>query len=311
MAPHPYSMTGGTLDPELRRRAQLNLLGFPGPAPVLPKPDDEFRILMIGGSTVALGNPPLPQLLESRFQDSGLKKVRCYNFGVQTSMLRGDISRWLFDAQKFMPNLVIFYGLGNDIILPFQGDHRPGFSFNFPLYENNPLYLLGTEKSDSKSWFFQFLYQSTTLRILFGEVLTEALLPIADNSTSWPSMEWTEEIHQQILEDLKTLDGVMSSENARALVVLQPLVYFKSTLTTQESFWNFPELGNHARELRQKLRDRFGLPMKKLELLDLSSAFDQYPEEAFVDGIHLNQKANEQMATLLHQAVARSTFQAQ
>src|SRR5579862_2605935 len=166
--PHPYTMFGGTLDPEVQAANGLNTLGYRGPIPAMPKPAGEFRIAVLGGSTVLNGDPPLPALLESLFQQAGRTDVRVYNFGVAASILRMDLARFVFQVASYAPDLVIFYGGGNDIGMPFQADPRPGNPPNFLAYEENPLLTAGTQKSSMRQYLLLLALHSRLVRALLG-----------------------------------------------------------------------------------------------------------------------------------------------
>lgn len=77
--PKPYVAFGGVQRPE--NRGWLNRLGYPGREPTPDKPVSEYRIFILGGSTVFYGQPPIAQLLEAAFHGRGYDQARVYNFG--------------------------------------------------------------------------------------------------------------------------------------------------------------------------------------------------------------------------------------
>jgi hypothetical protein len=95
--PRPYFMFGGptdgrtvTLLPQMEdgggRPIRLNAEGFRIERDIVnPKPADEVRIFVLGGSTVVLGKPveaTIPAVIEAHLREIGLPQARVYNFGV-------------------------------------------------------------------------------------------------------------------------------------------------------------------------------------------------------------------------------------
>ena len=132
--PRPYVMFSG--EPAARG---LNELGYPGAAPSIDKAPDEYRIFFLGGSTVVAGDPPLSDLVQRRFERQGLRKVRIYNFGVVSSVSSMELAKILFEIADLHPDMVVMYNGGNDLLHVFAWDPRPGYPFNFVVYENNLL----------------------------------------------------------------------------------------------------------------------------------------------------------------------------
>ena len=62
--PRPYVMFSG--EPNTH---ELNEIGYRGVAPTPSKDASEFRIFMLGGSTVVGGTPPISDLVEELFAD--------------------------------------------------------------------------------------------------------------------------------------------------------------------------------------------------------------------------------------------------
>ena len=132
--PKPFVMFGG-----LPNAGNLNARGYMGRAPDTPKPEDEFRIFLVGGSTVLQGNPTLAELLEQQCARTGLTHVKIYNYGVVSSGSGQDLARVVYEISDLEPDLIIFYNGANDTMHPKYWDPRPGYPFNFVVYEKNPL----------------------------------------------------------------------------------------------------------------------------------------------------------------------------
>lgn len=294
LEPRPFTVFGGTRDPKLGAAENLNSLGYRGPVPTLPKPTDEFRIVMLGGSTVLLGSPSLSQLIEERFHSDGFEHVHVYNFGVVSSTLRMDLARFVFEVADFDPDLVIFYGGGNDIGLPYQGDPRPSYPPNFMAYEYNPLILAGTNEQSWTTLFKLALFHSRTIRALAGRELRLTLVPFEKirGSVGWGSTEWSRQIGSAILGDVGRIAKLTRGYGTRSMFVFQPLMEFKLRPSVDEKKRKDPEIETHAEICRKIVRGGVedsikGLPIK---FLDLSTIFDSTDDSVFWDGIHIYQQ---------------------
>ena len=141
--PVPYSMFGGVPNAALGAgydvAERLNSQGYRGREATEPKPPDELRVVVLGGSTVFEGEPTLPELLERELRKRGVANVACFNFGGVSSVSGMEVSRLLFEVTDLRPDVVVFYDGGNDLLLPAVYDPRPGYPFNFVVYESNPL----------------------------------------------------------------------------------------------------------------------------------------------------------------------------
>ena len=100
----------------------------------------EFRIFMLGGSTVEYGNPPLPVYVEQELKRRGFENVRVFNYGVISQNSGQELAHLVFHVLDSEPDMVVFYDGGNDIMDPLLYDPRPGYPFNFLAYENNVLF---------------------------------------------------------------------------------------------------------------------------------------------------------------------------
>ena len=78
--PKPYVMYGGK--PNYN---QLNSFGYVEEAPLNNKPLNEYRVFMLGGSSIYAGKPTISKLLENVFHNNGLSDVKCFNWGVPAS----------------------------------------------------------------------------------------------------------------------------------------------------------------------------------------------------------------------------------
>jgi len=167
--PQPYTMFGGVgggslkgqLHANKETEEKLNRLGYRGKAPAAEKAEGEYRIFVLGGSTVFNGEPSISELLEKEFHDGGFEKVNVFNFGVVSSVSGQEVARIVYEISDHEPDLVIMYNGGNDIWQPLTYDPRPGYPFNFLAYEKNPLLESKVEDYPQTA---MFLYGSNLMR---------------------------------------------------------------------------------------------------------------------------------------------------
>jgi lysophospholipase L1-like esterase len=106
--------------------------GFRGPTPEMVKPDDVFRVVVLGDSFLHAGALPYEEtfyaVLDRRFKDAG-KNIEIINMGVEGY---GTIQEYLVYrhvARRYEPDLVIlFFYAGNDLDDNYPPQpHRPGY----------------------------------------------------------------------------------------------------------------------------------------------------------------------------------------
>jgi lysophospholipase L1-like esterase len=126
------AVVGGT---PAERRTRFNADGFRIETEIPdPKPADELRIFVLGGSTVVVGAPlanTIPGVIESRLRASGLSHARVYNFGVFSYVSGQELALLVHRLIDLEPDLVIAYDGGNDLVSPWVYDPRPGYPYNF------------------------------------------------------------------------------------------------------------------------------------------------------------------------------------
>jgi hypothetical protein len=294
MQPLPFVAFGGSRDPELQIRYGLNRLGYRGPVPQLPKPTSEFRVVVIGGSTVILGNPSISELIQRLSEENGLSGVRAYNFGVAASTLRMDIARLVFEVGEYRPDLIIFYGGGNDIGMPFQGDPRPGYPPNFIAYEHNPLLLAGTEEQSFATLLKLALFHSKIINELAGDMLRESLVPLqaTRDNVGWNGSDWSKIVADTYLRDVGKANEISSMFGARAVFIFQPILAYKRQKGERERSLIDPSFNQHASYCRSIIASRLSEMnrVQGIDSMDISSIFDSESRDVFYDGIHIEQE---------------------
>jgi len=105
---------------------EINRHGLRGPDFELPKPEGEFRIVCIGGSTTFEGvsndltyPATLERLLQKRLNTS---RIRVINAGISGLTTEGELQKLPF-VLSLQPDMVIHYNAVNDICFQLMPDH--------------------------------------------------------------------------------------------------------------------------------------------------------------------------------------------
>ena len=297
--PQPYTMFGGLPNSE-----DLNELGYRGLVPIMPKPADEYRIFMLGGSTVFLGDPPITILLEETFAQNGKDHVRVYNFGVVSSVSTMELTRIVTEISELSPDLIIMYNGGNDIVQGRAWDPRPGYPFNYVVYENNPL--LESDLDDYPALAL-FAYGSNLLRVFLQPYFIQKFVPLEElrEATNWKSPEWENEIASTYVRNLVKADKVAHAFDADFIAFFQPLVYYKNTLTAEEAIQGDNRTGvvDYAQTMRQKIRTKITQAQAEAEIhiVDLSNIYEAETAWVFTDYIHTRQESKSVVVEVMYQ----------
>lgn len=285
--PKPYVMFGGAPNAPLTGGEKLSKLGYRGKEPLPVKSPGEYRIFLLGGSTVLFGNPTLAILLEEQFRKNGFTHVSVYNFGVICSVSGMELARILFECADLQPDYIIMYGGGNDIFQPAHYDPRPGVPFNFMVYENNPL--LGSDVSNYPT-LLMLANGSNLCRYLFPSLFLNKLVPLQQlrEAAGWGSKEWGESIALQYVNNVSKASTVSRAFGARFTAFFQPLVHFKHSLTNEEAAWG-GDISENYIYMRDLVRGAAG-KNRQVDFVDISNIFENTKEKVFTDQIHITQE---------------------
>lgn len=306
--PKPYTMFGGAQNERLTEDIVLNEKGYRGEVPLVPKPSSEFRVFMLGGSTVFHGDPPIADLVEEEFRENGFNNVKMYNYGVVSGVSGMELARIVFEIADLEPDLVIMYNGTNDILSPNRYDPRPGYPFNFIVYENNPLL-----ESDIKSYptLNLMLYGSNLARTFFPHYFIKRFIPMEAEreKAGWGTDTWRNEIAQTYLRNLVKARKISEAFGAEFIAFFQPMVYYKNSLSPEEkSYHHHLEWNDHCIRVREKiLKDVPQLNKGATPLLvDLSDIHDDTEATMFTDMAHTNQESKVVVAKAIFQHLVKN-----
>ena len=284
----------------------LNELGYPGDVPVMPKPAGEYRVIVLGGSTAFMGNPPIPRLIQYQFEKKQCPAVKVYNFSVVSSVTSMELARLVYEAVNYSPDLIISYSGFNDIDEPFVADPRPGYPFNYFVYESNPI--LDSEVRDYPL-IPLIAYGSNLLRVFFpGYFLNHfADLDSLRRQAGYQTPEWRQAIADNYIENMRKSYQISRAFGAEFLAFFQPALYFKEQVTAEEQPHIEAERRDSARELRQLILDkaRDTRMTDQGYFINLSDFFAGYPGTVFVDRVHLDYQYRPDVAVEIYQHILK------
>ena len=309
-----YSALQGTID--------LNELGYRGPAPDKEK-GDEYRILVLGGSTIFNGSPAsqtIPAHLEHLFHESGQQRVRVYNWGLISAVSGQELATLVFRAMDYKPDLVVVYNGANDVISPFYFDPRPGYPYNFMLTESGQrLAERGTTIVDVLAGQLQ---RSRALEFAFGNALSTRLIDIKHvrEQCGYGTAAWEQRIADTYAKYVERMAVFVRAHKADVVVCLQPLLFHRAQRVGHEKdlpAWT--SLSRHVHRAYPKMSDGAAARIAAIgddraRFVDLSSALAAVDEALFWDQCHVNNRGNSiianQIFSEIHPIVARASRQA-
>jgi len=264
----------------------------------------EFRIFMIGGSTVEYGHPPLPVHVEQELKRRGFRNVRVLNYGVISQNSSQELAHLVFHVLDSQPDMVVIYDGGNDIMDPLLYDPRPGYPFNFLAYENNVLF----QDTGDYPWPALLAYGSEMLRHVFRSFFFEKF---GNYSTlrlmaAHGSHAWSEKIAGIYAGNLAKAGQVCRAYNVDYVAFFQPIIFYKRNAVSEAEKtilkgWLQYE-ADIVRPYTHDVRVRILKKIKEeqnrfpFDFYDLSGIFYDSGEAVFTDYIHINAVANKKVA---------------
>jgi hypothetical protein len=297
--PRPYVMFSGKPS-----AGELNELGYPGKAPSPDKKAGEFRIFFLGGSTVVRGTPPISDLVEQMFAERHMPQVRVYNFGVVSSVSSMELVKIVMEVADLRPDMIVMYNGGNDSLEPYNWDPRPGYPFNFVLYEHNVLALRPSEYPGVSLFAFNSAILRTVCRNYFLNKFVG--LEAIRKETGYLSPDWKAALADSYVRNLEKAHRISKAFGAEFVAFYQPLLFFKEPLSAGERLL----AGDTNRSefcKEQRTRVLKSLPLlnsKNIHVVDLSTIYNGETNQVFIDYIHTLQEANPKVATVIFETIA-------
>ncbi len=261
----------------------INDLGYKGDLPPRPKPKDEFRIIVLGGSTVfgwspeietAEGFKDIVALSEQYLHELGHTQVQVYNFGVTSTVALQELVRVIVDAVEYEPDLIISYGSGNDFINDLK---RIGYPHRFFIYETNPLW---NKKHEEYPWLQLTAFGSRFARLFLKDYFADYFLNYRENyyykDDSNPIFSDQVANYTRAIQKMHIVSKAFGSE---FLAVIQPLRIY--------SQGEGPHHEDHVIDEQQKAIEILESLPEKINVIDLRYNLADQPLECWMDPIHL------------------------
>jgi hypothetical protein len=259
---------------------------------------------------VLLGSPlerSLPGELERAFRESGRTDVRVYNWGVLSYVSGQELSLLAHLAPRFRPDLVVVYDGANDVYQPFVYDPRPGFPYNWHLYEAGLRQLRGPHSVDDLAG--GLALRSAFVRWAFGGGIVRRLTRLDElrRAAGHGTEPWRAEIAATYVANTERMCGVARGHGIRLAVFLQPMLAHKHPLTARESgLLGGEALTAHVRDTYARIRA--ALPTSsagECGWFDLTGALSGRSDEAFWDLIHVYDDVNRILASRIREELAK------
>jgi len=304
--PQPYFMFSSPPNGQAGdgRQIRFNSGGFRIDGEVsMPKPPDEIRIFVVGGSTVVQGTTladSIPGAIEAALRADGWPRSRVYNFGVTAFLSGQELSLLVHRLAYLQPDLVIAYDGGNDLISPWLYDPRPGYPFNFLVWEEalNKLSSTGT-------W----------SKTIAGLAQDSALLQALVGTTEWDiragrdglrravgfgAEPWKRALVDSYASNIAAMCRVARANGLLFAAYFQPALPYSQTLDRRQvEMSGGAEMVEGLREERRLVPAAISAQMNPAEagcrFSDLSDLFQDAPA-TFTDVIHVTDAANQLIA---------------
>lgn len=289
--PKPYVMF--TAKPNLE--GVTNPLGYLGELPTKIKPADEIRIFILGSSVLFNGNPPLPRMLQKRFEKAGKNNIKVFNFGIDSSVSRQDVARLLFDIAGYQPDIVLSYAGQNDM---FDAgiDPRINYPHRFILYESHPAFL--TDVKDYK-WIPTIALGSKLLRDIFNYKIFTSLSDGIVPGAFPPRASIRPLLAKAYVQNLRLVAMISRDLGADFLAIFPPSLHFKISRTTNE-LAGFTMFGSaDGQEIKTLVDTETAKYKSEFQFINYAEFFKTETKEVFEDTFHLTQNGNRAVAEQL------------
>jgi hypothetical protein len=274
-----------------------NILGYRDSLPGLPKVSTEYRVFLLGGSTVHGERVPLSEILNSMKIKHAGQTLHFYNFGAGSSISRQDLVRILIDLSGYAPDLIVHYGGGNDLE---EIDPRINYPHRFVLYEKNFLF---NRRSD---WGDIFLFLATRSRVI-NRVFRQKIAAAFKGDAASVFTDKTNLNRYRVVAywaNLSWMQTITSSIGVGFMAIFQPVNAFKVIRTVEEDRLITAATAKERVEQRALYRKLIvSKRSKHISSFDCSEVFDGFQGQAFYDPIHLTEEAQQAAAGCIRDRV--------
>lgn len=264
----------------------INSHGFRGPEIKTPKPDNTFRIFLVGGSTAMSQGSPSDEISKTGFMqvmfDNEDLNVDVEVINGATGGHRSLDENWVVKNKilQLEPDLIIFFDGGNDV------RYR---------YLDTVVKSPEEKKQENPLKFKSYPFYRTPFVVYRIIINPTSEQPLTDQHISQIPINWKNNI-SEICE-------IGKKENFQVIVALQPLNGAGNKTKTTDEARNAPE-NDPFIEKALKLYPNMKKRLTELDSIcdktaDLTNVFDHIDEAIYWDGLHVNAKGHEIVAKKL------------
>ena len=271
------------------KTVHINNFGMRGPDITQDKPNDVYRIFLIGGSTLygsgsTSDTTTIPGFLQERFDNSGIdQKIQVINAGIEGSSSLEEVPRIKNDLVNFDPDMIVIYHGTNDGHLDWER------------YTNFDSFVTPFEKKVLV--FFQAYLPEYKTPVLALYVINKITLGTTNDSGTYePYFKSEHMVERSALwhDRIKGACEFGNEEGFKTVVLLQPVLgsgnkplteyeqNFLITLGGEESGKNYDTFANGL----------VGLDNSCHTVKDLRNIFDNVPEFIYFDNAHMADYGN-------------------
>jgi len=279
-----------------------NSAGYVDAYPSKEKSQEEYRIVMLGGSTVVLGNPSIPTLLTEEFHSNGYLNVNVYNFGVTSAVSSQELMTIVTEVIDLSPDLIIQYDGVNDIYHPLYYDPRPGYTYDFMAYETSPLLY-----PKSFSALKYVIYKSYVIRFiaerLFPSQYMNQFLPLQKlrKEVNYGTDVWRKQIVNTYTANIQTANIISQAFGSEYIAILQPNIYTKKILSSTETqLISQDDVSYFTKAQQEIVENMIQSEYKNIHFLDLTTIFDSIDETVYIDAMHILQNKQSIIAKAIY-----------
>jgi lysophospholipase L1-like esterase len=244
----------------------------------------------------------------------GYRNAVVYNFGVVSAVSGQGLALLTHLLTDYAPDVVVFYGGGNDMVQPYQFDPRPGFPIDFVRIQVGTQLLAG--RADFRTALASQLFRSRLITAVFAPRMQEVRLPMAElrQAVGYGTPEWERTTIESYRNNMYRMCRIGHAFKFKFLAVLQPLIFQKSPWSEAEIKLRFGD-DDFAAYMRRQ-HDRAATAFDRLQadsggdsvcrFFDLSQLFAQDPRLLFWDFIHINNDGNATVGAAIASDLART-----
>src|SRR5215475_4876455 len=300
-----------------------NNMGFRGDDLIMPKPANEFRIFMVGGSTTEClyldDRNAVTRVLQNELNQTpaGHLTVKVYNAGKSGDAIDDHLSMIVHRIVQLQPDMIILFAGINDLTRAINNYDYLHYVQPAPYDRFRYAKYLATESQIVRRFYYLFNRTSPNVTQVFQEIhLNSQFREKVRLCNSLPVSNEQPRVDQNaFLNNLKTIAGVAQAHG------------IKLVLMTQQTTWNGPDNGERKdwqwlicrsgtryredfmNEAMTVLNDQTRQVARQysLPLYDLAQTMPK-SREFFFDDVHFNDRGAQEAAKGLAAVIRSSGF---